>query len=373
MAAAAHNTEPRDDEHGAGKALKALLWTGAALGAAAAANAVIFYKTPPLTSKLSGEVRYFPTPDGDVFYKKAGDGPPLILVHSIGAGCSSYEFRNVWENLVEQHTVYALDLLGFGKSDKPPLAYTDATFINLLDSFAREVVGVGDGKGEADVVAVSLSAAYIIALSQRDPSLFHRLILVCPTGIEELAKPLNAGSVVCRGAMSAPVLGTSVYNLAASRGFIRYYLRKYIYSDPAAMITDEVVEQYHTAAHQPGGENFFAAFVSGYMNVNVADAFSHVVDLPLLVWGRDAVITPLSQAEAFLKANANAKLEVIEDAGALPHEEQPEAFLAAVRPFLYGAPEGDEEGDEDEAGEDSGAASSKKKSRRSKKQPTGAV
>jgi hypothetical protein len=106
---------PSDDTlHGAGgapSALRTLLWTGAAVGAAALANAVIFYKTPPLTSKLSGgEVRYFPTPEGDVFYKKAGDGPPLLLVHGIGAGASSFEWRNVWEPLAEQHTVYALDL-----------------------------------------------------------------------------------------------------------------------------------------------------------------------------------------------------------------------------------------------------------------------
>ena len=57
-----------------GSALRKLLWTGAAVGAAAAVNALIFYRTPPLTSPLEGgEIRYFPTPDGDVFYKKAGE------------------------------------------------------------------------------------------------------------------------------------------------------------------------------------------------------------------------------------------------------------------------------------------------------------
>jgi len=298
-------------------------------------------------------VRYFPTPDGDVFYKKTGDGPPLLLVHGIGAGCSSFEFRNVWERLAEKHTVYALDLLGFGKSDKPPLAYTDGTYINLLGEFARQVLGVGSGKGEADVIATSLSAAYVIALSRRDPSLFHRLVLVEPTGIEELASPISAGNAFCRSLLKAPVLGTSFYNAVASRKYIRSYLEKHIYADPAR-VTDEIVEQYHTAAHQPGGENVLPSFLSGYLNVNIADAFPEIEDLPLLVWGQAATMTPLSQAEAFLSRNPHAKLEVIEGAGALPHEEQPDAFLAAVRPFLAGAASGED--DTDDGANDDAAA-----------------
>jgi pimeloyl-ACP methyl ester carboxylesterase len=331
-----------------GSLLRKLLWTGMAVGAAAIANAVIFYKTPPLTSQLEGgEVRYFPTPDGDVFYKKAGDGPPLLLVHGIGAGASSFEWRSVWDALAQKHTVYAIDLLGFGKSDKPPIVYSDATYINLLSDFAKQVMGVGDGKGEADVIATSLSAAYVIALSQRDPSLFHRLVLVCPTGIEELEKPITLASTLVRALLRTPVLGTSVYNAIASRASIRKYLATRIYADPTR-VTDEVVDAYYTSAHQPGGDNALPSFVSGYLNANVAEAFKGVVDLPLIVWGAEAKQTPVSQAEAFLQANPNAKLEVIEGAGMLPHDENPEAFLTAVRPFLAGAPEGDEEEEEDE-------------------------
>jgi pimeloyl-ACP methyl ester carboxylesterase len=316
--------------------LKTLLWTGVAVGATALANAYIFYRTPPLTSALEGgEVRYFPTADGDVFYKKKGDGPPLLLVHSIGAGCSSYEFRHIWGALSEKHTVYALDLLGFGKSDKPAIAYTDAIYINLISDFCKKVIGVGDGRGEADVIATSLSAAYVIALSQRDPSLFHRLVLVCPTGIEELATPINAGSTAIQGALKAPVLGTAFYNGVTSKAYIRSYLEKRVFAH-SAKVTPEMVDYYHTAAHQPGGENVLPYFLSGYLNVNVREAFKGVIDLPLLVWGRQAVQTPIGDSEEFIQSNPNAKLEVIEDAGCLPHDEQPEAFLTAARPFLAG-------------------------------------
>ncbi|GAB4466619.1 MAG: hypothetical protein OHK0029_38070 [Armatimonadaceae bacterium] len=342
-------TEKQQDKgNPAAGILRGLLIAGLAVGAAAAANAYIVFQTPPLISELEGGVvRYFPTPDGDVFYKKRGEGPPLLLVHGIGAGCSSYEFRHVWKALSENHTVYALDLLGFGKSDKPAIAYTEETYINLLSDFCKNVIGVGEGRGEADVVATSLSAAYVIALAQRDPSLFHRLILICPTGIEALSDAINPLNVACKSAMTTPILGTSVYNTLTARAAIRKYLMDRVYSDPAK-VTSEVVDAYYTAAHQPGADNALSYFISGYLNIDVADLFKGVVDLPLLVWGRDAVITPVGQAEAFLTANANAKLEVIDNAGELPHDEQPEAFLAAVRPFLLGAPDGDE-GEDSEA------------------------
>lgn len=320
--------------NGGSKALKALLWTGAAVGAAALANAVIFYKTPPLLSTLPGESLYFPTPEGDLFYKKVGDGPPLVLIHGIGAGCSSHEWRNVIGPLSESYTVYALDLLGFGKSDKPAINYTPDLYIDGIDRFCREVVGVGDGHGEADIIASSLSAAFVIALSQRDPSIFHRLVLVTPTGFEALAaapNPISSGATYAT--LKTPVVGTTVYNAISSRVGVRDYLLKCVYHNPGH-VTDELVTQYHTAAHQPGGDNVLPAFLSGRLNLNVSELFPGVVDLPLIVWGRYAQETPLSQAEPFLKANANAKLEVIEEAGMLPHDENPDAFLAAVRPFL---------------------------------------
>lgn len=324
---------PTSASSGGNKALTGLLLAGAAVGAAALANALIFYKTPPLVSALPGDSKYFPTPEGDIFYKKLGDGPPLLLIHGIGAGCSSYEWRNVIGSLAEKHTVYALDLPGFGKSDKPELAYTPDLYLDWLDSFCREVMGVGDGRGEADAIATSLSAALVIGLSQRDPSLFHRLVLIAPTGFEALSKETGAAGSATYAALKTPVLGTSVYNAIASRPAMKEYLARRIYHDPAH-VTPELVAQFHTAAHQPGGDRVLPAFASGKLNFDVRELFPGVVDLPLIVWGRHAVESPLSQAEPFLKANANAKLEVIESAGMLPHDERPDAFLAAVRPFL---------------------------------------
>jgi len=311
-----------------------IAWTSAAVGAAALANAIVFYRSPPLANQLrAGESLYHPTPEGDLHYRKAGDGPPLVLLHGIGAGCSSFEWRHVFDDLAVRHTVYALDFLGFGKSDKPRIAYTAELYQEMIADFCRDVVGVGDGRGEADVIASSLSAAWTVGVAERDPSLFRRLVLVCPTGFEALATLPGTSDGIAREALRTPVLGSSVYNLIASRTALRQYLAARIYANPER-VDDALVTQFHIAAHQPGGDAVLPYFVGGNLNLDISRRFPSVVDLPLIVWGREARESPLAHAEAFLKANRNAKLEVIEDAGMLPHDEQPEAFLAAVRPFL---------------------------------------
>jgi pimeloyl-ACP methyl ester carboxylesterase len=315
--------------------LKGILVGAAAVGAAALTNAIVFYRTPPLTSVLPGTTHYWATPDGDIFYKKHGadNASPVILVHGIGAGCSSFEWRKVFATLSETHIVYALDLLGFGKSDKPAIAYTAETYIELITQFAREVVGVGDGQGEADIIASSLSAAYVIAASQRDETLFRRLVLVCPTGLETLAKTPPPAQSALGIPLKAPVLGTSLYNMLASKQSLRYFLTSMVYSDPAH-VTEAVVTQYHVSSHQPGAEHAVFAFVSGALNCDVSQTFPQVVDMPLVVWGDKATTPPLVDAARFVELNTNARLVVIENAGILPHEEAPTEFLTEVKPFL---------------------------------------
>ncbi len=317
------------------KAAKVAGWTALGLGALAASNALLFIKAPPLQSDLhSGETRYFQTPFGDLFYKKAGSGPPLVLIHGIGAGCSSFEFRNVWEELAQNFTVYAVDLLGFGKSDKPNIAYSSDLFIDVLGDFIHQSVRKNDASQKVSVVGSSLGAAYVVALAERHPDWFDRFVLVCPTGITSLASAPTEISQMMQPLLRTPVLGATLYNCVTSHVGIQQYLARRIYAKPESA-TWEIAKHYHVSAHQPGGPNALAYFVTGQLNANIRDAFAHLAAPVLLVWG-DApdVETPQSDATAFLQTNSDARLIVVADAGMLPHEEQPADFLTAILPFL---------------------------------------
>ena len=282
-------------------------------------------------SPLPGERRRYAWKHGDITYSVKGQGEPLVLVHGIYAGASSYEFRRVFDALAQDFRVYAVDLLGFGLSGRPPIDYTPALYQALIQDFVNHVVGGVDHP--AHVVASSLSAAFVIRAAAERPDLFARLVLVEPTGLENLASrgdtPLRA--LANRG-LRSPLVGQGIYNLIVSRPSIRYFLKSQTYDDPT-LVSDDVVDYYYTTAHQPGGRYAVAAFISGALNTPVAAVYPLLRQPILLCWGKDARFAPLENAAAFRRANPRAELRVF-DCGSLPQDEQAGEFAREVRAWL---------------------------------------
>jgi hypothetical protein len=102
------------------------LVVGGTLGAVTLFNRFTESRVGELDTVLKGEARRYPWKYGDVFYQVKGsrNAKPLVLIHGFGPGASSYEWRKNVDALAEQFRVYALDLLGFGLSDRPAIDYT---------------------------------------------------------------------------------------------------------------------------------------------------------------------------------------------------------------------------------------------------------
>src|SRR5216683_400582 len=112
---------------------------GGTLGAMALINRLTISQAGELNTVLTGEEKRYPWKYGDVFYQVKGprEGKPLVLIHGFGPGASSFEWRKNMDVLAEQFRVYALDLLGFGLSDRPEIEYTAETYIDLIGDFLR--------------------------------------------------------------------------------------------------------------------------------------------------------------------------------------------------------------------------------------------
>lgn len=72
---------------------------------------------------------------GNIHYTKIGEGKPVLLVHDLSPASCSYEWHSVRRELAKNHTVYTIDLLGFGRSEKPNLTYTNYLYVQLLLRF----------------------------------------------------------------------------------------------------------------------------------------------------------------------------------------------------------------------------------------------
>jgi len=278
----------------------------------------------------AGESHRFRWRDGDLAYAVAGDGEPVLLVHGIYAGASSFEYRKNFGELSRSFRVYALDLLGCGASGRPRRRYGPEDVAAQIEDFAREEIGE-----QTHLVASSLSAALAMPALVRSPRLFKKVVLICPTGYRSLERPSGRLGDAVHALFDAPVLGDSLYHALVSRRGIRYYLERMAYHDPA-FVTEDLVEDYHRIAHGPGAKCFPAAFVSGKLNFGVADYWPRVPHRTMICWGQEAKTIPVHEAEDFLRSNPRAVPRVFRDAALLPHDERADAFNEEVRKFLSG-------------------------------------
>lgn len=313
-----------------GNLWKTLLAGGAGVAALAAVNASIQRRVlEPDDSALGGDARLFSWKYGQIFYKEAGlnnPGLPIVFIHGIGAGISSFMWRKNFDELARDFRVYAFDLLGFGFSDKPPAApYAADLYVELISDFIREVAG-----GRANVVASSLGASYAVRVADEHPDLINSLILNAPAGYDTMnTRPGMAGAAFY-GLLQSPVLGTSFYNVMSSERSIRDYARHTLFYD-YRRVTDRLVAHLYATSHQPGAQYAIAAFLSGYLNYDMRGAFSRLDQPMILVWGKQDLSMPVQKAVALIDLNPRARLVVFDFCRVMPEQEHPEDFNELVR------------------------------------------
>ncbi len=303
---------------------------GAAVGAAAVLNTLVSRGIEPLENLLGGDEGWFDWRGRRISYTRHGNGAglPLLLVHGIGAGNWSYEWRANVDALARAHPVYAIDLLGFGHSDRPNTRYSARLYMRLIDDFAREVIGA-----PCALIASSLSAAYAAALGARDPGRFPALVLIEPVGLMRLNDPPSTAGDVARALMGAPIIGTTVFNaLVSERGLRLYFDRTFVDRD---FVADDLIDAYYRSAHQPGARYAAAAFLSGHLNIDVRSAIRRLRQPGLLVWGEQAPIeSPVEDVRGFRALNPDFELAILDPAGLFPHIERAEEFNELVLAFL---------------------------------------
>jgi pimeloyl-ACP methyl ester carboxylesterase len=306
---------------------RALLIGGALVAGPAAINALVAMRRRTPLQPLPGEMRDYAWNWGRVRYYVAGQGDPVLLLHGIYAGASAYEWRENFETLAQHFRVYAPDLLGFGLSEKPNVPYSANLYVRLVEDFMREVIGE-----PALVCASSLSAAFAVAAQPITP-MARKLALVCPTGILHLRDPQAIGNRAIEKALKTPVYGKSFYYGLTSVAGIHNYLATEVYHDPRVM-SEEEIQYLHAVAHQPGAHYAMRAFIAGKLNLDISYTFWRMDKPILLLWGRHARMTPVTDAREFQERNPRTDLQIFERSSLAPHIEEADEFNEMLANFF---------------------------------------
>lgn len=282
---------------------------------------------------VDGELRRCARRAGPLAYYVRGDGPPVLLVHSINAAASAHEVRPVFDHLCTRFTTYAVDLPGFGRSDRSKRdydvrLYTDA-ILDLADIIREET-----GQSPAAVLGLSLSAEFVTrAVVERQVA--HRVVLVNPTGFNHGANDLKQEGGTrelpgFEGFLSLPGLGKGLFSLLTKPGMVRYFLRRTFGSDN---VDPWLVDYSAMTARQPGARHAAFAFLSGKLFSKDIRALYERLECPVwLAHGTRGDFDDFSEAQWTSDRPNWARTAY--DSGAMVFFEEPEAFHRDLDAFL---------------------------------------
>ncbi|MBE2203307.1 MAG: alpha/beta hydrolase [Chthoniobacterales bacterium] len=266
---------------------------------------------------------------GEMIYHVSGSGAPLVFLHGVFLGASSYEWSRVYPRFVMDHEVIVPDIIGFGESERPPTQMDAGDYVTAIAEFLQEVCG-----GEKPVVIASgLTAGLSLLLAARHPELLSQLIVFLPTGLKEAGKWRAMGILALSG---IPGLRQFVYrNYLARPPFIRAWLTRFALTNPESL-TEEMVSILSTCAMQYGAEHAILGFLRGRLAFPIDQRLRDVPVPVHILWPDQAVGFSPEGGASLCRKLPRGSLEVLPGCGILAALENPDVLESAIVRFLQG-------------------------------------
>lgn len=255
-----------------------------------------------------------------VHVEQAGAGEPVVLLHGFGA--STYSWRKVMPALAESHRVVAIDLNGFGYTQRPT---TRASYTR--EAQARLVLGTMDALGidRAHIVGHSYGGGITLYLASQHPERFRTMVLV------DSSAPTYPNDRRSRAAAFRPLDSLLARTVFLRPAMVRRSLLSAYWDD--SKVTPELVQAYlDRLAIEGAPYAFYGLTAPAPQGVTVE--LEKIAVPALVVWGaHDTLIAPEVGRRAAARLQ-RSEFVLFDKSGHLPMEEEPEAFLRAVLPFL---------------------------------------
>lgn len=274
--------------------------------------------------------------DGPTATDAPSTSAPLLLIHSINATASAHEVKPLFDAYKASRPCYALDLPGYGHSERSQRHYCQALMVAAILAML-ERIGKDHPDQPVDALAVSLSCEFLgkAALEARDR--IRSLALVNPTGFAKITRThgppeADLGKPGVYRFLSRPRIGKNLYRLLTSRPSVRFFLKKTFGS---TQINEEMLEQSCRLGRTRHAERAPLYFISGFMfSADIRTVFRALPHSVWLAHGLRGDFKDFSRL-AGVADQANWQVTAFET-GAMPYFEAPESFIRAYDLFLGG-------------------------------------
>ncbi len=270
-----------------------------------------------------------------------GHGSPVVFIH--GLGSSGYmEWRFTLAPTAARHRIFAPDLPGYGRTEKPRVRYTIGYFARFVERYMEE-----RGLRSAAIVGTSLGGRIALELALERPQLVRRLVLVNALG---LGRPKPQMAQMAYGLVTVPAVGEAVMRF--TRGALRWASPRTIRkvagrfagttTDLEKMMDDTYLEDLRELYETDEFHNAYLSTVRSLIHPRALLGGEHDVSARLgelkipvqLIWGADDPLFPVQHATRAHAMIPGSKLTVIEGAGHTPQAERPEEFNRVLAAFL---------------------------------------
>lgn len=262
---------------------------------------------------------------GKIHYTKCGKGKPILLIHDLSTCSSAYEWNKIIKHLSKKNTVYCIDLLGCGRSEKPNITYTSYLYVQLISDFIKQIIGE-----KTDIISTGKSSSFILAACQNDDSIIDKIVMINPSDIKLLLKSPNKRSKSLANIINLPIFGTFLYNILTRKSMIEnLFYNDYFYK--ASDINNELILTYYETAHSsnPSSKYLFASLEGNYTTINIKHCLKSLNNSIFIIVG-EGNPEYKNIAKEYQEILPSIEIIGIDKTKYLPHVEKPDEFTEQI-------------------------------------------
>jgi pimeloyl-ACP methyl ester carboxylesterase len=281
--------------------------------------------------------QYWTWRDYQIHYVKAGqntDRPPILLVHGFGASTDHW-LKNI-AGLQDEFEVWAIDLLGFGRSTKADAQYSGDLWCNQIHDFIEQVIG-----RPAVIVGNSIGGYVTLATNALFPESTRGAMLLNPAGgfsnernnKDKTASPKNFLSQALQKLFKQDFAMWLVFKNVHRRGFIRKTLRNAYVNQ--AEVTDQLVENIYRPACDKDAPRAFARMFQSPPGEPVDVQLGRLKNPLFVIWGeKDPFVGDPQARNAKYEAYYPTMGSAFVNAGHCPHDDAPDLINPMIREWV---------------------------------------
>ena len=280
---------------------------------------------PVMKLSQTPQDRYIQVGGINTRYWMLGDGETtVLLLHGLGSCVETWKYTI--GALAPYHRVYAVDLVGSGRSDKPPASYSLTYQAQFLKAF-MDTVGID----RARLIGNSMGGGVALQFALLFPAQVEKLVLANSLGLgKEIALTLRIASLPFPSLLLRP-----------SRPSTAIALKQCVYD--SSVITDDWVEFFFQIAMLPGIQKALHMQIQANINFwgvcpkvygSIVAQLATINAPTLIIWGQQDHVLPVAHAQVAAELLPNTKLEIFDSCGHWPQVERAEDFNTLTREFL---------------------------------------